>query len=35
MLGHRDVAVRGFERAAAMDSLNTVAAEYLRVLRGK
>jgi polyisoprenoid-binding protein YceI len=33
MLGHRDAAVKGFQRAAQMDSLNTVAAEYLRTLR--
>jgi polyisoprenoid-binding protein YceI len=32
MLGHRDVAVRGFRRAVELDSLNTTAAEYLRVL---
>jgi polyisoprenoid-binding protein YceI len=32
MLGHRAVAVREFERVAQMDSLNTVAAEYLRAL---
>jgi hypothetical protein len=29
------VAVREFERAAQMDSLNTVAAEYLRALRSR
>ena len=32
MLGHRAVALQGFQRAAQLDSLNTVAAEYLRVL---
>jgi polyisoprenoid-binding protein YceI len=32
MLGHRAVAVRAFERAAGVDSLNTVASEYRRLL---
>lgn len=32
MLGHRAVAVREFGRAAQMDTLNTVASEYLRAL---
>jgi polyisoprenoid-binding protein YceI len=33
MLGHRDAALKSFQRAAQLDSLNTVAAEYLRTLK--
>jgi polyisoprenoid-binding protein YceI len=33
MLGHRAAALREFERAAQMDTLNPVAFEYLRTLR--
>jgi hypothetical protein len=33
MSGKRDLAIGAFDRAASLDSTNTVAAEYLRRLR--